>query len=66
MLIVGGLGSIVGALIGTALIQLAREGVTTLGPSLIERFPAIGQDFLFASMNVLLGAIIVFFLLFGC
>jgi len=64
MLIVGGLGSIVGALIGTALIQLAREGVTTLGPSLIERFPAIGQDFLFASMNVLLGAIIVFFLLF--
>jgi len=31
---------------------------------LIERFPAIGQDFLFASMNVLLGAIIVFFLLF--
>ena len=64
MLIVGGLGSIVGALIGTALTQLAREGVTTLGPSLIERFPAIGQDFLFASMNVLLGAIIVFFLLF--
>lgn len=64
MLIVGGLGSIVGALIGTALIQLAREGVTTLGPHLIQWLPGIGQDFLFASMNVLLGALIVFFLLF--
>lgn len=64
MLIVGGLGSIVGALVGTALIQLAREGVTTLGPHLIQWLPGIGQDFLFASMNVLLGALIVFFLLF--
>ena len=63
MLIVGGLGSIVGALIGTALIQLAREGVTTLGPHLIQWLPGIGQDFLFASMNVLLGALIVFFLI---
>jgi branched-chain amino acid transport system permease protein len=64
MLIVGGLGSIVGALIGTVLIQLAREGVTTLGPQLIQWLPGVGQDFLFASMNVLLGALIVFFLLF--
>lgn len=64
MLIVGGLGSIVGALVGTVLIQFAREGVTTLGPHLIEWLPGVGQDFLFASMNVLLGALIVFFLLF--
>jgi branched-chain amino acid transport system permease protein len=64
MLIVGGLGSIVGAIVGTVLIQLAREGVTTLGPQLIQWLPGIGQDFLFASMNVLLGTLIVFFLLF--
>jgi len=64
MMIVGGLGSIVGALIGTVLIQLAREGVTSLGPNVIEWVPAVGQDFVFAAMNVLLGTVIILFLLF--
>ena len=64
MMIVGGLGSIVGALIGTALIQLAREGVVSLGPSLVGLIPSVGQDIVFASMNVLLGTVIVLFLLF--
>lgn len=64
MMIVGGLGSIVGALIGTVLIQLAREGVVSLGPQLVEFIPAVGQDIVFASMNVLLGTVIVLFLLF--
>ena len=64
MMIVGGLGSIVGALIGTVLIQLAREGVTSLGPSVIQWVPAVGQDFVFAAMNVLLGTVIILFLLF--
>lgn len=64
MMIVGGLGSIVGALVGTLLIQLAREGVVTLGPALITALPAVGQDFVFASMNVLLGGIVILFLLF--
>lgn len=64
MMIVGGLGSIVGALVGTVLIQLAREGVVTLGPALITVLPSIGQDFVFASMNVLLGGIVILFLLF--
>ena len=63
MMIVGGLGSIVGALIGTVLIQLAREGVTSLGPRLVEVIPSAGQDIVFASMNVLLGTVIVLFLL---
>ncbi|MDZ4359525.1 MAG: branched-chain amino acid ABC transporter permease [Variovorax sp.] len=64
MMIVGGLGSIVGALIGTVMIQLAREGVTSLGPSFIQWVPAVGQDFVFAAMNVLLGTVIILFLLF--
>lgn len=64
MMIVGGLGSIVGAIIGTVLIQLAREGVVSLGPRLVELIPAVGQDIVFASMNVLLGTVIVLFLLF--
>jgi branched-chain amino acid transport system permease protein len=64
MMIVGGLGSIVGALIGTVLIQLAREGVTSLGPKVIDWLPTVGQDFVFAAMNVLLGTVIILFLLF--
>lgn len=64
MVIVGGLGSIVGALIGTALIQLAREAVTSLGPSFVQWVPGVGQDFVFAAMNVLLGTVIILFLLF--
>jgi branched-chain amino acid transport system permease protein len=64
MMIVGGLGSIVGALVGTVMIQLAREGVTSLGPSFIQWVPAVGQDFVFAAMNVLLGTVIILFLLF--
>ncbi|MBU3712037.1 MAG: branched-chain amino acid ABC transporter permease [Limnohabitans sp.] len=64
MMIVGGLGSIVGALVGTFLIQMAREGVVSLGPSLVEIFPAAGQGLVFAGMNVLLGTVIVLFLLF--
>lgn len=64
MMIVGGQGSIVGALIGTFLIQMAREGVVSLGPKLVEIIPSAGQDIVFAGMNVLLGAVIVLFLLF--
>jgi branched-chain amino acid transport system permease protein len=64
MMIVGGLGSIVGALVGTVLIQLAKEGVVTLGPALITVLPNIGHDFVFAGMNVLLGGIVILFLLF--
>ena len=63
MMIVGGLGSIVGALIGTVLIQLAREGVVSLGPRLVEFIPSAGQDIVFAGMNVLLGTVIVLCLL---
>lgn len=64
MMIVGGLGSIVGALIGTFFIQMAREGVVSLGPQLVELVPSAGQDIVFAGMNVLLGTVIVLFLLF--
>lgn len=64
MMIVGGLGSIVGALVGTFLIQIAREGVVSLGPRLVEVVPSAGQDIVFAGMNVLLGTVIVMFLLF--
>ncbi len=64
MMIVGGLGSIVGALIGTVLIRGVQEAITSLGPDLVERIPSLSSDLIFASMNVFLGLIITLFLLF--
>jgi branched-chain amino acid transport system permease protein len=63
MMIVGGLGSIVGALIGTVLIRGVQEAITSLGPDLVERIPSLSSDLIFASMNVFLGLIITLFLL---
>ena len=63
MMIVGGLGSIVGALVGTVLIRAVQEAITSLGPDLVERVPALGSDIVFASMNVFLGLVITGFLL---
>jgi len=63
MMIVGGLGSIVGALIGTVLIRGVQEAITSMGPDLVERIPSLSSDLIFASMNVFLGLIITLFLL---
>ena len=62
MIIVGGMGSIVGALVGVFVIRSVQEALTTLGPELAEWLPALGGAVVFAGMNVLLGGIIAFFL----
>lgn len=64
MTIVGGLGSIVGAIVGAATIRGAQELFTTLGPDLASLLPALGNSVVFAAMNVFLGGIIVAFLVF--
>ena len=63
MMIVGGLGSIVGAVLGTVLIRGVQETITSLGPDLVERIPSLSSDLIFASINVFLGLIITMFLL---
>jgi branched-chain amino acid transport system permease protein len=66
MLIVGGMGSILGAIIGTVAIRLLQEFITYLGPiiSEIEIFSEIGGYIIYASMNILLGGIIIIFVIF--
>lgn len=64
MIIVGGMGSITGALIGVFLIMGIREGFVTLGPSIVQTFPTLGGDIVFAGLNVFLGSIIAAFLIF--
>lgn len=63
MIIVGGVGSIVGALVGVFVIRGVQEALTTLGPDLAEWLPALGGAVVFAGMNVLLGGIIALFLI---
>ncbi len=63
MIIVGGMGSIVGALIGVFVIRMIQELITTLGPEVAANFPFLGGEIVFASMNVFLGGIIALFLI---
>lgn len=64
MIIVGGMGSVTGALIGVFLIKAVQEIITSLGPTVVEMLPFLGGDIVFATMNVFLGGIIAAFLLF--
>jgi len=64
MVIVGGLGSITGALIGVFIIKAVQESFVTLGPTIVAQFPALGGDVVFALMNVFLGGVIAAFLIF--
>ena len=66
MLIVGGLGSILGAIFGTIFLRALQEFITFLGPLLVNIFPQLGggAQFWYASMNILLGGVIVLFLIY--
>lgn len=64
MLIVGGMGSVLGAIVGTVVIRLLQEFITAFGPVLSEAFPQLGGQLVFAGMNILLGGLIILFVLF--
>lgn len=64
MIIVGGMGSVTGALIGVFVIKSVQELITSIGPNVVEQFPFLSGDIVFATMNVFLGGIIAAFLLF--
>ena len=64
MLIVGGLGSVLGAILGVLFIRALLEIITYLAPLLVEYFPAVGGGIWFAGMNILLGGVIIVFLIY--
>jgi len=64
MLIVGGLGSILGAILGTVFLRTLQEIINTVGPSLAMAIPQLGAGIIFALMNFLVGVIIILFLIF--
>jgi branched-chain amino acid transport system permease protein len=64
MIIVGGMGSVLGAILGTILLRTLVELIIWLGPTLSEALPAVGADIWFAGMNLILGGLIVLVLMF--
>mgnify|MGYP000862509372 CR=1 FL=1 len=64
MLIVGGMGSVLGAIVGTVVIRLLQEFISVFGPVLSEALPQLGGQLVFAGMNILLGGLIILFVLF--
>ena len=63
MIIVGGTGSILGAILGTVAIQCLEEGLVILGPWLSTTFPNIGGTAWFTGMNIVIGGVIILFLI---
>lgn len=63
MLIVGGMGSIVGAIIGVVIIRSIQELISSFGPDLVQAFPMLGSETVFASYSLVLGGLIAVFLL---
>jgi len=64
MLIVGGMGSIMGAVFGVVFLRFFEEMVTVSGPLLNEIFPKIGAGIIFSGVNVMFGVVILLFLIF--
>lgn len=64
MIIVGGMGSVVGGIVGAVAIRGIQEILSTIGPSLAGLLPMLGNSVVFAAMNVFLGGVIVTFLIY--
>ena len=63
MIIVGGMGSIVGALVGVFVIRTIQEVIATVGPNIADSVSFLGGDIVFAGMNVILGGVIALFMI---
>lgn len=64
MIIVGGMGSNVGAIFGTAFLRLLSELVMTISPQLGRLFPALAANILAALGPMFFGLVIILFLIF--
>lgn len=65
MIIVGGVGSVFGAILGTVFLRGLQELITVSGPLLGQILPELGGGAVwFSGMNIILGAVIIVFLIF--
>ena len=64
MVIVGGMGSITGAIFGVIFIQLLEELAVFLSPILVSTFPMVGESFFNAITLAFFAIVIILFLVF--
>jgi len=64
MLIVGGLSTPLGAILGTVFVTVVQEAFHAVGGSLLAAFPNLGGGLVFATSNVILGICILLALIF--
>jgi branched-chain amino acid transport system permease protein len=64
MIIIGGLGTTLGPILGVILIQLLDVGVTKMTPALQNAFPAMPSGFATGIAPMLFGLVIILFLIF--
>jgi branched-chain amino acid transport system permease protein len=64
MLIVGGIGSVLGAVLGAVSLRLVQEILSLVGPRLAELLPGARYDIAFPMINVVLGVLIIVFLIY--
>jgi len=64
MLVVGGLGSILGAVIGAISLRFVQELLTIVSPYAAQMLPGDRYDIAFPMVNVFLGALIIVFLIY--
>lgn len=64
MLIVGGIGSVLGVILGTAFIKILDQLVVILGTVLARAFPAISSNITASLSTMLFGIVIILFLVF--
>jgi len=63
-LIVGGLGSITGAIFGVVFLKVVEFILRGIGPTISDLLPAIGTSFLSSSLVMVFGLVIILFLIF--
>ena len=64
MLIVGGIGTILGAVLGAIALRFVQEILTVLGPWIAQLMPGARYDIAFPMVNVVLGVLIIVFLIY--
>jgi branched-chain amino acid transport system permease protein len=64
MIIIGGLGTTLGPILGVLLIQLLQVGVTKMTPALQAAFPAMPSGFATGIAPIIFGLVIILFLIF--
>ena len=64
MLVIGGLGSNLGPIFGSIVVEMLTEGATLFGPFFISIFPATAAGAVQALRPLFFGVTLMFFLIF--